>query len=245
MTDPGAVMFARYAYAPNSLGYCGPHDPATLLTGSRAQIEDLARQFSGAWPYLQVLAKLTGITDPLDYRLVESYWLGGGLGAELDARAFTAELLDVIAPQAGHYWSHLTGDLAGEAAANHCFHVLGVYPWSRLLGKGHDTTPLQVLDSCRITWGVVLDSDGEMLTVAHRRLIFADGALSLSEPAEQLVKHGVGDRPAAAEADPGDRVALHWSRVCGRLSDDQVAALKHSTRRQLEATNRRLARENR
>ena len=27
----GPVLFARYAYPPNALGYCGVHDPATLL----------------------------------------------------------------------------------------------------------------------------------------------------------------------------------------------------------------------
>ena len=28
---PGPVLFARYAYPPNALGYCGPDDPAALL----------------------------------------------------------------------------------------------------------------------------------------------------------------------------------------------------------------------
>ena len=84
-TSRGAEMFARYAYAPNALGYCGPPLGATLRDGSVDDVRRAATQFSGAWPYLRVLAKMTGISDPLDYRLVESYWLGGGIGAELDA----------------------------------------------------------------------------------------------------------------------------------------------------------------
>ena len=119
-----------------------------------------ARQFSGAWPYLRVLAKMTGISDPLDYRLVESYWLGGGVGANLDAGEFFDALLAIIGPHAGQYWSHLTPDLAGEAAGNHCFHVFGVYPWTRFLGRGMDEQPLRVLDNCRITWGTVRSRDG-------------------------------------------------------------------------------------
>ena len=27
----GPALFARYAYAPNALGYCGPNDPSALL----------------------------------------------------------------------------------------------------------------------------------------------------------------------------------------------------------------------
>ena len=77
----GAEMFARYAHAPNALGYCGPPLGATLRDGSVEDVRRAATQFSGAWPYLQVLAKMTGISDPLDYRLVESYWLGGGVGS--------------------------------------------------------------------------------------------------------------------------------------------------------------------
>ena len=32
MTLTGATMFARYAYPPNVLGYCGPDDASPLLS---------------------------------------------------------------------------------------------------------------------------------------------------------------------------------------------------------------------
>ena len=158
-------MFARYAHAPNALGYCGPPLGATLRDGSVEEVRRAATQFSGAWPYLRVLAKMTGISDPLDYRLVESYWLGGGVGANLDAGEFFDALLAIIGPQAGQYWSHLTPDLAREAAGNHCFHVFGVYPWTRFLGRGMDEQPLSVLDNCRIAWGTVLSRHGDGVEV--------------------------------------------------------------------------------
>jgi len=232
----GAEMFARYAYAPNRLGYCGPPESSALVDGSRDEIEKAAKQFTGAWPYLQVLSRMSGIPDPLDHRLVESYWLGGGVGAELSPQAFTAELLAVIGPRAGHYWSHLTSDLADEAAANHCFHVFGVYPWSRLLGKGMDEHPLAVLDNCRITWGTVLSTDGDTAVVWCQRLGWNGAALSLSAAATRLVEVGT-------ETSAGDLVALHWGRVCGPLTAQQVQALADGTDRQLRATNRRLGRQ--
>ncbi|GGN82948.1 DUF6390 family protein [Nocardia rhizosphaerihabitans] len=231
-------MFARYAYAPNQLGYCGPADARALHNGSSADIRALARQFSGAWPYLRAMSRLTGITDPLDRRLVESYWLGGGIGADLDADAFTTELLAIIGPMAGHYWSYLNADLAEEAAANHGFHVFGVYPWTRLLGRGADEHPIRILDSCRITWGTVVARDGGAASVRCRRLVLDGPLLRLSAPALQRAE--VDDQHLATEVTVGDQVAVHWGRVCGRLDAGQARALAISTARQLQVTNRRL-----
>ncbi|WP_255396902.1 DUF6390 family protein [Mycobacterium sp. E2733] len=238
----GPDMFARYAYAPNALGYCGPPLGATLRDGSVDEVRRAATKFSGAWPYLRVLSTLTGIADPLDYRLVESYWLGGGVGADLDPRDFFDALLAIIGPQAGRYWSHLTPDLAGEAAANHCFHVFGVYPWTRFLGRGMDRHPLNVLDSCRITWGTVLSRDRDRIEVLHAKLVLDGDALVLSEPSSGAFDVWTDGYSAVPDVAPGDVVALHWGRLCGRLSPRQVRDLADGTERQLRVTSRRLAR---
>ena len=77
----GAILFARYAYPPNELGYCGPADHQALLDYGAAGTVDPAsssspRGFAGAWPYLEFIAGATGIGSPLDRRVVEAYWLG-------------------------------------------------------------------------------------------------------------------------------------------------------------------------
>ncbi|OBK67806.1 hypothetical protein A5652_02375 [Mycobacterium sp. 1165178.9] len=239
-------MFARYAYAPNALGYCGPPLGATLRDGSVDEVRRAATRFSGAWPYLRVLSKLTGIADPLDYRLVEAYWLGGGVAADLDPQAFFDALLAIIGPQAGHYWSHLTTDLAYEAAGNHCFHVFGVYPWTRFLGGGgrqiNVEQPLNVLDNCRITSGTVLSRDGDRVEVLCRRLAWDGRALTLSAPSTRVLEVWADEYSAVPDVAAGDVVAMHWGRLCGRLSPAQVRALRDSTDRQLLVTDRRLAR---
>ena len=234
-------MFARYAYAPNALGYCGPPLGATLRDGTVDDVRSAATKFSGAWPYLQVLSALTGL-DPLDYRLVESYWLGGGVGTDLDGGEFFNALLAIIGPQAGRYWSHLTGELVCEAAANHCFHVFGVYPWTRFLGRGMDEHPLSVLDNCRITWGTVVSRPGDDVEVMCRRLVWDGHALALSEPSAQLLDVWADGYSAVPDVAVGDQVAVHWGRLCGRLQPEQVDALADSTDRQLQVTNRRLTR---
>ena len=220
----GTALFAAYADAPNALGYCGP--PGGIGT-TEAEIRASARRFSGAWPYLQVLARLTGTEDPLDARLVEAYWLGRDLG--VDREEFGRELLAVLGPRAGAYWTHLTEDLLTEAAPDHGFHVFGVYPWSRLLAAGPQ--PLFVLDSCRIRWGTVVGLDP--LTVASSRLTWNGAALGLGEPTGGPVDGG-GVRL-------GDVVAVHWDRLVDRLTADQAATLAASTQVRLATTNARLA----
>lgn len=79
---PGPVLFARFAYPPNSLGYCGPDDSAAVrdyaVTGTADRgLAELAGMFSGALPYLQLIAAASHIADPLDERVVHAYWLGG------------------------------------------------------------------------------------------------------------------------------------------------------------------------
>ncbi|HEX3336628.1 MAG TPA: DUF6390 family protein, partial [Jatrophihabitans sp.] len=253
----GRTLFARYAYAPNDLGYCGPAESAALfelgVTGhTDVDVERIARGFSGAWPYVALLAELTGIDDPLDERVVRAYWTGGPLLGELDRKAFAARLIDVIGSQAGHYWGHLSTDLLPEVTATHGFHVFGVYPWSRLLGVAPGQ-PLHVLDRCRIRWGEVLAADGDQVVVRSRRLTWDGCQLGLAaatefrhrpqpqelrprgQPARRghRAEHLVIGQPAQAPGgqrragprQPRLDVASHVHHVAGRvLGDDQLHA---------------------
>lgn len=242
----GAWLFARYAYAPNKLGYCGPSRSQQLLnygaTGSiDADLRTLAREFHGAWTYLETMAELTGMGDPLDRRIVESYWLGGGVSQDIDAHTLGEALLARISQQTGHYWAHLTPETLDGAAADHCFHVFAVYPWSRLLGPDHYQQPLHVLDSCRIRWGTVLAREGDVLLVRSRHLTWDGHRLGLSQPQSERVAHAMDGLSFLPDVAPGDRVSMHWDWTCDRLSDQQVATLRAATLNQIEATNRRLA----
>ena len=76
----GWELFARFAFPPNELGYCGPPDATVLLPGGgRDEIVGHAQGFDGAWPYLEEIAAAAGIDDPMDAEVVRSYWVGGPL----------------------------------------------------------------------------------------------------------------------------------------------------------------------
>lgn len=248
MSEAGALLFARYAYAPNDLGYCGPAETATLfelgVTGhTDADVPALARAFSGAWPYAELLAELAGIADPLDERVMRAYWTGGPLLDTIDLAAFGVTLIDRLSARAGHYWAHLTPDLVAEAAPTHGFHVFGVYPWSRLLHGSAPDQPLHVLDNCRIRWGKVVGVDGEHVLVQSRRLSWDGSRLALADEAVEQVRFAVGGRAFVPDPAPDDWLALHWDSACDRLDEAQLGQLQRWTDRQLRVTNARLARE--
>ena len=247
MSTAGAVLFARYAYAPNDLGYCGPAESAALLelgaTGhTDADVVSIARGFSGAWPYAALLAELAGFADPLDDEVMRAYWTGGALLEQLDTEAFGRKLLELIGSQAGSYWGHLTPELLNEAAPTHGFHVFGVYPWTRLLAQVPDPA-LHVLDNCRIRWGLVVEVDAPYVTVHSQRLTWDGAQLSLAAAAPEQVRFDYGGARFVDAPVAGDQLTLHWDTVCERVTTEQVAHLARSTAAQLALTNERIARE--
>ena len=124
-----------------------------------------------------------GNRDPLDHRLVESYWLGGGIGCRTGPASIHRRTAGGHRPQAGHYWTHLTEDLADEAHPNHCFHVFAVYPWSRLLGTGQRTN-IRCLSSTAAEYpgAQCCPRDDVTAVVLSRSLCWDGSALSLSPP---------------------------------------------------------------
>ena len=81
MNHLGVLTCAHYAFPPNSLHYCGPHQSTTIKEYLQAQIAEprlstLLSQFETLYPYLQCIAEANNIKDPFDIRVVEAYWLG-------------------------------------------------------------------------------------------------------------------------------------------------------------------------
>ena len=54
----------------------------------------LLRRFTGALPYLQLIARANAIADPFDARVVEAYWLGNELLDGVEVRQLYDSLLE-------------------------------------------------------------------------------------------------------------------------------------------------------
>ena len=240
----GPLTFARFAVAPNVLGYCGGPDSDALVGHVVAGLEGpevvaLCRAFDGAWPYLQLIARSSGIADPLDPRVVDAYWLGNGLLDAVSPGAFAADIeqrFRARTPRAE--WSWLSTKPAAGAVPHHSFHVLEVMPRIGMLRAGQVQAILPAMEQCLVRPATVtardgaVDEAGDRLRVIVRPLIMSDGKLAFGPAIEQpVVGHGdTGLRP-------GDPIAIHWGWSCGRITAAQVRSLEHATTDALRRAN--------
>ena len=245
----GPVRFARYAYPPNALGYCGPGGGEDLRSellevgrgGDDRGLRHLAQGFEGAWPYLQLIAAATGRRDPLDPDVVAAYWIGNDLLDAVPPALMFRSLEERFARRAGVSWPHLRDTMSALAVPHHDFHVFAVYPWVGLLRGGRLVEqPLHVLDRCRIRSGRVRSVEGPRAVVAYRPLTFDGHHLGLGPETTEVVlhdgNHRGGDAGQRALA-PGDRVAMHWDWVCERLTPAEERRLTAMTERMLAVAN--------
>ncbi len=237
----GLQLFARYAYPPNELGYCGP-DAAEELIGYVATgtvdpgLFELVSAFEGPIPYLSVLREAAGLADLFDERLVRAYWVGSPLLEKTDVVAFSRVLDDRFRRRMGPGWMPFTDAIDG-GVPHHSFHVLAVYPWIGML-KGGSDAPLEVIDRCRIRWGSVAEVLSGSAVVESCPLRFDGTRLHLGEPIREQVYLGVHLPGLAA----GDIVSLHWDWVCDRLDLRSLGMLRRYTNRHLRLVNEHLGR---
>jgi hypothetical protein len=237
----GRLLFARYAIAPNRLGYCGGPEDAELFAYCVADeadpgIDPLIRQFQAAYPYLGFIARASGIGDPFDARVVEAYWLGNALTRRVDAGGFHAFVEESVGRRVPpRLLRHLAGQVPAGARPHHSFHVLDVSTRAGALSDDIET-----LDRCRIAWGTVEAVHGERVRVRARPLVLAQGRFALGEPQQREARRAVEGRGYLDDLAPGATVTLHWDWVCDEVTPAAAAALEAETRRHLAIANTRL-----
>ncbi len=239
----GALLFGRYAFPPNRLGYCGPDDHSTLFAyvsqGMTDQgLIDLERRFDGAYPYLRLIAHANGIADPFDRRVVEAYWIGNDCLERVDASRFYQSLQERFRPRTdARSFGWLASKLEHGARPHHNFHVFDVYLRAGLMRDERAVIGLERMDACRISWGRVAAVDGAELVVERPALTLRDGKLALTEPRAVRVTRQIDGRGFADGAQVGDDVSMHWDWVCEALDPVALRRLIRNTQRYLALSN--------
>jgi hypothetical protein len=237
----GSLRFIRYAFMPNKLRYCGGDDNRTLFEYGIENTTDggllpLLKRFTGALPYLQLIARANAIADPFDVRVVEAYWIGNQLLDTVEVR----QLYDNLLERFGKHLQGRTRELVlGKAPAgarpHHSFHVLDVH--SRVGELEHS---LQTLDSCRVSWGRVVAVQGAELLVDRQPLGLQDGKLVLGGSQPMRAVRQVDGRGFVDNASVDDWVSLHWGWVCEVLTPEQQVNIVRYTRHHLALANQTL-----
>lgn len=234
----GPLRFIRYAFMPNRLRFCGGDDNRTLFEYGIEQTIDgglspLLRTFSGALPYLHLIARANAIPDPFDERVVEAYWIGNELLERVEVRQLYEALSERFGKQLqGRTREWVLGKAPAGARPHHNFHVFDVH--SRVGELEHS---LETMDQCRVSWGKVLEVAGVELVVERQRLVLIDGRLALGPTVPERVPRQVEGRGFADAAVVGDWVSLHWSWVCEVLQPRQQASLARYTDYHLRLAN--------
>jgi Family of unknown function (DUF6390) len=240
---PGPVLFARYAFGPNRLGYCGTDDHAAVFGHTAAReaepLRELARTFEGAYPYLELIAAANDIADPLDRRVVEAYWLGNALTARVRERPLHRSLDARFHPRLGPVaWRWLEAAVPEGARPVHAFHVFDVFPRIGLLRGEQVDNALAVMDSCRIRAGIVRAVVNGSLVVDLPRLELRDGHLVPGDARPEIVERWQDGIGFVEEVRGGDVVSVHWGWACDRLSQTQLHNLERWTTAELRIANR-------
>jgi hypothetical protein len=237
------VLFARYAFPPNSHGFCGPVDHAAFFEYGVAGADDrglraMSQQFAGAWPYLQLIAEATGLNDPLDRRVVEAYWVGSPRLDLVDTRSVGDSMEERFRHMTGPRFPTLIRGVLAGGVPHHSFAVFCIYPWTGLLSDRRKAEhALTVLDRCRIRWGKVLAVHGDRVVVESRPLTWDGRSLALGEAELESAVWSLDGVAMVAGPEVGDWVSLHWEWVCDRLTERQVAFLRSFTMRHLRIVN--------
>jgi hypothetical protein len=225
----GQVLFSRYAYPPNELGYCGPTDG-----GGTAGLASHAKEFDGAWPYLTAIADAVGASDPLDEDVVSSYWVGGPSLGKVDPAQLLVRLRAAFKGQVTGLLDEVPAST--QVLAHHSFHVFVVYPWVRFLRRDA-ATALKVMQDCRVRWGTVESVAGEHAVIKSSPLQLDGDRLTLGESQTETVQWRKGDVSLTPAPTPGSTVSAHWDWVCGTLTDDEAACLASATQATLDLVN--------
>jgi hypothetical protein len=245
-TSDGLQLFARYAFPPNQLGYCGPDEAGTLLEYAASGVTDpglaeMARAFHGPLPYLNVMSRVTGIRDVFDRRLVEAYWVGNSILDRVDVASFARVLDEGFRHRMGGGWGFFEEAIPAGGVPHHSFHVLAVYPWVGML-RGEARAAIEILDRCRVRWGTVTAILGDAAVVTSQPLLWDGRLLHLGAEQAETVKLGSGGRGLVSAVGVGDTVSMHWDWVCDRLDPEALDNLRRYTLRHLEIVNNRLRR---
>jgi len=235
----GMLLFARFAFMPNHLGYCGGDVNAELLAYLKEQTADQGlrrhlRTFEGAYPYLKLIAAANGIADPLDARVVEAYWIGNDLLERVDWPRYAQHLHERFRGRVRpSTLALLVGKPVAGARAHHAFHVFDVWRRTgRPLSDG--------LDHCRIGWGAITAMDPEAFTVSSRPIVSHDGRLDFGAPQPARILRAIGDDRFLDGAAPGQILAFHWRWACLVLTPAQAMHLERYTRCMLALANQTL-----
>lgn len=217
----GAIDFIKYAYPPNKLRYCGPsNDRAIFNYFSHKEVDqgliELLSKFDGAYPNLLYIAQANGISNPFSKKVVEAYWIGNELLANVSISNYYQYLRDRYRGQwDNHALDMVFGESRGYGAKpHHGFHVLSLFAKKKKNRKIMDH-----VNNCLILPGTVIETKSDAIKVKYNPIVFKDKMIIGGEKIRNVRTTGL-DKYFI-----GDKVSFHWDWICDKITDTQITNL--------------------
>ena len=245
----GILLHAKHTLKPNSLGYCGPDENETILehlykSSTSDRLVSTLTKFEAAYPFVEMIAKSTG-RPAFDRKVTEAYWLGNSLLDKVSPSDFFQLTRHDLASSrmrigktdgiSKQDTKSLFKELGTTARPHHTFYVLGMYAGSSIKAGSSDKL-LTLMDSCRVSWGKVLEVKKGSLIVERPALALNGDRLSLSAPKGREVRYDPRIPPFSS-IHKGDWVSIHWNFASEKLKLYQLRNLKKYTALDIDATN--------
>lgn len=239
----GFKLAACFSFPPSRLGFCGARikNTAKVLTDYLSgkeiplkKIRKILENFEASYPYYQLIAKVNKINDPLDYKVVEAYWLGNKLLEKVkpnDIRNLILHEFSKPGLLSKAKAEKKASSIPDGARVHHTFHVL-------LLGSvtGRVKFTARIFDLCRVGWGRVirLIKERKKLVIKYAPLIIKNKKFLLGKEIEREIDW---DKRILVKIKAGDRVAFHWNLACKVINKIQEENLLKYTLLNIKASN--------
>jgi hypothetical protein len=229
----GSKLSIIYGYVPCMLGLCGPEDRkrkkviTDYLKGKisdKKTIRKIISEFKAAYPYYKLIARSNGISDPLNLKVVEAYWVGNAFLERVKVSDY-AEMMEKEFLPMGKMPKEKIEKLPKKAIPYHSFHVLFI---GSVTGRFKNTT--KGLDLCRVSWGKVEKIEKNKLTVSRRPLNFGE-KISLGKPEFKIINW---DKLILPQIKKKDLVSIHWETAVEKLDKTKLKNIKKYTKRTLD-----------
>lgn len=225
----GAELAARYAFPPNSLGYCGRKEFCSALRSGRAAgLKSGLRKFRAHYAYLSLIARANGM-GPFDRNVVEAFWIGNRLLASVSPAALRRLIARLIKDKVRA--RRLIARLPRGVLPHHSFNSLYVNFVTDSVRRS-----VKNYDSCCVTAGRVLSVGPRRAKVRRFAIAREGGRFHLGQKTCSVLLEKGGIR-LAGRLRPGDLVSVHWGMAVQKLRPRDCEALKKYTMINLGACN--------
>lgn len=226
-------LLSRFSLPPNSLGYCGKNSAvekfkSCIISGNCQGVKTEINKFLVLFPYLKAISKITNLPI-LDYRVIESFWLGNDLLKKATQKDYLF-LLENFSTQGIPQWliKELKQKHPAKFIPHHLFQVLHV-------GVGRASSGvvpfnLDSINNCMIRWGKVEKK-------SERKIEVKLNSLKKRSEFYQLTLKKIC-LPINSQIIPklkvGDTIAVHWQQVIKILTQNEEENLTYWSKQVLQ-----------